>query len=147
MNQTAEHEVADIAAMDGNALREKYRHLLGTEPGGLSETFMRQRMSFLVQSLRTGVSLTPTERGLLETIAKRDPALNPSARPLPKAKTYRNGKTWSRVYKGVKHVVTVDAFGRYVYQQDGQTYSSPTAIARMITGTHCSGRKFFGIEA
>ncbi len=146
MEETVKSEVAEIAAMDAKGLREKYRSLLGRHAGKLSEAYVRSRLSFLVQGVRTGLALSDSEKGVLEAVAGIDPVLNPELRERRKAGYPRAGKTWSHIYRGVKHVIAADGNGRFVYRQDGKTYASATAVARKITGTHCSGRRFFGIE-
>jgi hypothetical protein len=42
-----------------------------------------------------------------------------------------------------EHLVTVTAEGLFEYQ--GRTFKSLTAVARAITGTHWSGPLFFGL--
>lgn len=115
-------------------------------PGELGTSLLRARVAYAVQEARTGLHLTASETAALVYIAKSDPIINPGIRPVAKAKTYRAGKTWTRVYRGVRHAIRADGRGRFIYDGDGETYASPTAIARRITGTHISGRAFFGIN-
>lgn len=143
---TVAEEVAEIAAMPPETIRERYRQLFGVSPGELGTSFLRRRVACAVQEARSGLHLTPSEKAALERIAKFDPLINPGLRPVAKAKTYRAGKTWTRVYRGVRHAIRADGHGRFIYEGDGETYASPTAIARRITGTHISGRAFFGIN-
>lgn len=138
-------EVAEIAAMRPALVRAKYEQLFGTAPGELGTSFLRARIAYAVQEARTGLHLTASEIAALEHIATFEPLINPDKRPLAKAKTYRAGKTWTRVYRGVRHAIRADGRGRFVYEGDGLTYASPTAVARHITGTHISGKAFFGI--
>lgn len=143
---TVGEEVAEIAKADSETIRERYRQLFGVSPGELGTSLLRARVAYAVQEARTGLHLTVSETAALEHIAKSDPIINPGIRTVAKAKTYRAGKTWTRVYRGVRHAIRADGRGRFIYDGDGETYASPTAIARRITGTHISGRAFFGIN-
>lgn len=143
---TVGEEVAEIAKADSETIRERYRQLFGVSPGELGTSLLRARVAYAIQEARTGLHLTVSETAALEHIAKSDPIINPGIRTVAKAKTYRAGKTWTRVYRGVRHAIRADGRGRFIYDGDGETYASPTAFARRITGTHISGRAFFGIN-
>jgi hypothetical protein len=54
------------------------------------------------------------------------------------------GAVVTRLYKGQTLEVTVLPLG---FQFEGQVYRSLSALARAITGSHCSGRHFFGLTA
>ena len=139
-------EVKAVEASSNDDLRHRYRNLLGLDPGGLSETYMRMRLCFAIQQLRLGGGLNQSELGILEMIASKDPVLHPNLRPVPTNRKWRKGKTWRRFYKGESYLLTADGMGRFVLNSDNQVYASPTAAARAITGTHISGRSFWGIE-
>ena len=53
------------------------------------------------------------------------------------------GDALVRLYKGrqVRVVVLEDGF-----EYDGQRYKSLSAVAKAISGTHCNGFRFFGLE-
>ena len=53
------------------------------------------------------------------------------------------GDALVRQYKGrqVRVVVLEDGF-----EYDGQRYKSLSAVAKAISGSHCSGFRFFGLE-
>ena len=48
-----------------------------------------------------------------------------------------------RDYRGLRLTVTVLERG---FEWNGQIYSSLTAVAKAITGTHWNGRLFFGLS-
>lgn len=54
------------------------------------------------------------------------------------------GGTIVRDYKGTKLRVTVLADG---FEYDGQRYKSLSAVAKVVSGSHCNGFRFFGLEA
>ena len=96
---TVGEEVAEIAKASPETIRERYRQLFGVSPGELGTSLLRARVAYAVQEARTGLHLTASETAALVYIAKSDPIINPSIRPVAKAKTYRAGKTWTRVYR------------------------------------------------
>ena len=52
--------------------------------------------------------------------------------------------TWlRRLYKGRPLEVKVLAQG---FEYEGRIYASLSALAKTITGSHCSGRRFFGLQ-
>ena len=53
-----------------------------------------------------------------------------------------NGTTFSKEYKGIKHTVVKTEEG-FLYNE--KLYKSLSAIANSITGTHCNGKRFFGV--
>jgi hypothetical protein len=54
------------------------------------------------------------------------------------------GGTIVRDYKGEKLRVTVLADG---FEYDGRRFRSLSAVAKAISGSHCNGFRFFGLEA
>ena len=62
-----------------------------------------------------------------------------STTPLPKS-----GTKFIREWQGTVHEVLTLEDGRFAYR--GKTYTSLTLIAKLITGTHQSGPRFFGLR-
>jgi hypothetical protein len=58
------------------------------------------------------------------------------------AKAPKAGTVLARDYKGQRITVTVVDGG---FQYAGQVYRSLSAVAKAITGSHCSGNAFFGL--
>jgi hypothetical protein len=54
------------------------------------------------------------------------------------------GQAINRKYKGrtIRVVVRSDGF-----EYDGERYRSLSAVAKAVTGSHCNGFRFFGLEA
>ena len=48
-----------------------------------------------------------------------------------------------RHWHGAEHIVTATADGGLEYQ--GKRYRTLTAVAKVISGQHCSGPRFFGL--
>lgn len=142
--RTLKDELQAIAVADEESLRERFRVLFGYS-SEMQCSLLRWRVAYAVQELHGGCSLTASERELLSVVAAKDPAVNPAARELPKPPPRAN-TTWRREYKGKVYTIRADGNGHYVYEGDGKTYRSPTVVARIITGTHISGRAFFGMK-
>ena len=62
---------------------------------------------------------------------------------LKKTPRLTNGSTLIRRWHGIEHKVTFKD-GAYMFQ--GESYKSLTKIAKLITGTHWSGPRFFGLH-
>lgn len=77
--------------------------------------------------------------------AKAIEILNGSLEKRVEKKTQREphapGTRYIREWKGEKHVLTYRGPKQYEYL--GQTYRSPSVVAKMITGTNWNGREFF----
>ena len=54
-----------------------------------------------------------------------------------------DGTVLSREYQGKTYTITVLAKG-YLYEN--KVYRSLSTVANKITGTHCNGKKFFGVK-
>jgi hypothetical protein len=72
--------------------------------------------------------------------AQRVPAPRPPAR---RSWGARPGTTLARVYKGERLQVQVLENG---FAFEGVLYRSLSSVAKTITGSHCSGVRFFGLE-
>ncbi|WP_343082373.1 DUF2924 domain-containing protein [Ostreiculturibacter nitratireducens] len=127
-------EVADIEAMDREALLAAWMEIIGSPvPKGLSRPFLRRFLAFELQARRHGG--LPSGFG-----AKLRKAASGETRP--KAPALRPGGRLVREWNGTTHVVEVTGTG-FVWQ--GTQYRSLSAIARAITGARWSGPRFFGL--
>jgi len=80
------------------------------------------------------------------TGSKRTTPLTRAKRAGQRAATLPPSSRLVRIWGGVSHEVTVlDGGKRYRYRE--RAYASLSEIARMITGTHWSGPRFFGVAA
>lgn len=77
---------------------------------------------------------------------KRDPAPSRVKRSSQRAAALPPSSRFVRIWGGVSHEVAVlDGGKRYRYRE--REYGSLSEIARIITGTHWSGPRFFGVAA
>ena len=84
----------------------------------------------------------------LRLAAPRIPRTQTSRRPPPQRQHANHllpipGTVLTRPYKGQTLQVQVQPDG---FQFDGHTYRSLSAVAKAITGSHCSGRLFFRLN-
>ena len=139
MEDDIRHEIDRLATLDHEALKMEYLSRFGGT-ATFGDVFMRRRLAQQIQEDRLG-GLTATEIELLARVARKDGRANPRA--TRKANPAVRGVTYTRMYKG--RLVAVTAAGHGQFEYEGQLYPSLTACVKAITGTHYSGRKFFGL--
>jgi len=133
-------QLAVVAKYDLDTLRGRYREFFRADPARLGEDFMRARIMYHVQELYLG-GLTESEQAVIATLQRKDNKVNASART-PRKAPVRN-VTYERVYKGQTYYLEHQGGNRYY--MNGTFYKSLTAAATAITGTHLSGKAFWGI--
>ena len=85
--------------------------------------------------------LAPETRKRLESIGAKHSKIKLRAKP--REFDFAPGTILLREWGEREHRVAVSATGLFEYE--GQTFKSLTAVARQITGTHWSGPLFFGL--
>ena len=156
MSPHIEKEVARLQQMTVAELQTRYAELFGepTRTGNkgwlikrnawrwqaLAEGGLSERARLRAEELANEADLRmlpprPSPRVDLPSPRQEVPDAEP-ALPMP-------GTVLSRLYKGdTLHVqVLTDGFAFR-----GQTYRSLSAVAKAITGSHCSGLRFFGLQ-
>lgn len=133
-------QLALVESYDLATLRGRYLEFFHVEPGRLGEDFLRSRIMHHVQELYLG-GLTESEQAVLASLQRKDARVNPSTRSPRKAPS-RN-VTYERVYKGQTY--RLEHHGGNRYYLNGTFYKSLTAAATAITGSHLSGKAFWGI--
>lgn len=134
----------------GESVRSRHRHYLirriawrlqANAEGGLSERARRRAEELADEA---DVRVTPPRAA---TVANGQRSLGSSMTlRLPVAKDSRLpgvGSQITRTYKGRMITVTVLADG---FEYLGERYRSLTAVAKVITGSHLNGFRFFGLE-
>ena len=151
-------ELASLQKLSVGDLRERYTQLFqettqarnrpwlikriiwrmqSLEQGGLSERAMQRARELAATSdLRV---TAPKARGATDGASTRtiECPVTPSRTPLP-------GMLFTRRYKGQLLQVRVLADG---FEYLGERYRSLSAIAKQITGSHCSGNRFFQLTS
>jgi Protein of unknown function (DUF2924) len=120
------------------ALRAEWRRLFGSEPPRVSRDLLVRALAYRVQEQ----SLGGLSRASLKRL--RELAVNPQGREPPPdpAASLRSGARLVREWHGRTHVVVVTNTG---FDYAGLSYGSLTQIAKLITGAHWSGPRFFGL--
>ncbi len=102
----------------------------------------QSRIAYRLQEFQFGGLSKATEE-LLESMANADPLANLQNVP---SRNYSNtrGTRFVREWRGREYVVTV--LGPKQFEYDNEMFTSLTAVATKITGTHQSGKSFFGVK-
>ena len=120
-------------------LRAQWRELCGTDPPRLSRDLLVRALAYRLQEAAFGGLPRASLRQLgTEQTAGGSPSSAPG-KPL-----LRPGARLVREWHGRTHVVTVMDAG---FDYAGTCHRSLTSIARLITGAHWSGPRFFGLGA
>ena len=140
MSETVLRQVAELAKLPIDGLKERWRVLYGTEPPANNPDYLVRRLACRIQELAFG-GLSPQVADRL-----RKAADDVDERPAPARKRSTSlpvaGTRLVREWNGNRYEVVVGADG-FVF--DGRPYRSLTAIAKEITGAHWNGKLFFGV--
>ena len=150
-------EVAALKRMTVKELRAKYSEVFGEETPGNNKPWLIKRIAWRLQALAEGDLSERARRRAAELANDADLRMNPP-RTIPlsvvpaertKAVAMRGrtdprlpapGSIITREYKGETLQVHVLTDG---FEFEGQRYKSLSAVAKAITGSHCSGFLFF----
>jgi len=124
---------------DRMRLRKEWEQVIGLlPPPFLSVRIMEKTLAFEAQC-RTHGDLPAQMRRALKRIADAQA----SETALPFTSMLKPGALLVREWNGRSYQVEVVEDG---YLMDGRTWSSLSALAQHITGTHWSGPRFFGLS-
>ena len=146
-------EIASLATLSGPELAARYEELDGCPPYSRSRRFLEKRVAWLIQAREFG-GLDPAVRERALSMARlADARLTPptdtngatrkvAVRARANSAIPPAGTVLVRAYRSGEVRVTVLEEG---FEWNGTTYPSLSAVAKTITGTHCSGPAFFGL--
>lgn len=158
MKTNTQIQLAKLADMSTGELVERYAELFGEPTRTRHRAYLMRRIGWRLQAMAEG-DLSERARQRAEELANdADVRLTPP-RPKdeqaePPAKLFvasqadprlpAPGGVIVRKYKGkvLRVLVTEEGF-----EFEGERYRSLTAVAKAITGSHCNGFRFFGLEA
>jgi hypothetical protein len=120
------------------ALRAEWRRLFGSDPPRLSRDLLGRALAYRVQERALG-GLSRASLKRLRELAENPEGLGPQPDPAP---SLRPGAKLVREWHGRTHIVIVTDTG---FDYAGSSYKSLTQIAKLITGAHWSGPRFFGL--
>jgi len=141
-------QIAELHTLSVPDLKARWRKLLGTDPPTYQRRFLIKRLAYRVQELTYGGLSDVARQRAAEII--REAGMDEEASipgrggtPRRRAEVAIAGTRLVRVWNGRRYEVTVTLGG---FEFEGRPYRSLSAIARVITGTHWNGRRFFGLR-
>ena len=153
-----EQTVAALGRMTVGQLREKYLDVFGEPSRSGNRDFLFKRIAWRVQSLAEGTLSERAKRRAEELARDADVRLTVprppkqaatapvAAPPAPKATAQDRlplpGTVLTRKYRGRQVETKVLPYG---FEYEGQVYSSLSAVAKAVTGSHWNGHLFFGL--
>jgi hypothetical protein len=138
--QTVARQIADLSQMSMAELWPLWDRYFPRRPQYPNRTHVESRIAYKLQEEAFG-GLDPALRRRLEAIGAKHSRIKLRAKP--REFDFAPGTILLREWGEREHRVTVTAEGLFEYE--GLTFKSLTAVARHITGTHWSGPLFFGL--
>ena len=150
-------EIAALPRLRVSELRARFAEVFGEPTPSHNKVWLVKRIAWRLQALAEGDLPERARRRAAELVADADLRLSaprvhesesgPAALPAPTLRLsaddrLRPGTVLTRRYKGRTLQVEVLANG---FAYDGQVYRSLSAVAKAVTGSHCSGHFFFGL--
>lgn len=127
-----------LAAMPPEELKAEWVRRHAAPAPSLSPDLLRLGIGYKLQEQRLG-GMSRSTRSLLKQVTAQGTATG-SSKSLPRKLT--PGTRLVRDWHGVGHTVIVLD---HAFEYDGRHWKSLTAIAKVITGTHWNGPRFFGL--
>ncbi|UXY16966.1 DUF2924 domain-containing protein [Chitiniphilus purpureus] len=144
MNDKHISVAARLAALPSLPMAELWQvwdQYFGRRPVNPNRAFIESRIAYKIQEEAFG-GLSHSTRQRLEAIGAKHSKIKLRARP--RDISFAPGTVLLREWGERTHKVVVTAEGLFEYE--GNTFKSLTAVARQITGTHWSGPLFFGLN-
>src|SRR3546814_12329589 len=132
--------LAALKAMSVKELKAEWDKLFETEAPNNSRSFLEQRLAYRIQELTLGGPSKPV-RQLLDALADEVEGKKVRKSEISDPRNPVIGTRLVREWTGAEHVITALKDG---CDWQGPPYTSLSPIARAITGTHCTGYRFFG---
>ncbi|MEZ6100244.1 MAG: DUF2924 domain-containing protein [Pirellulaceae bacterium] len=155
MQLDIDQEVAVLQQLSTSQLCERYEEVYGRPIRSRHRTYLIRKIAWRLQAQAEG-DLTERARKRAEELADdaevrvMPPKLEPpkpvvlklNAPPSDDPRLPPAGAALVRKYKGrqIRVVITPDGF-----EHDGKLYKSLSAVANAVTGSHCSGFRFFNL--
>ena len=150
-------EIAALPRLRVSELRAKFAAVFGEPTPSHNKVWLVKRLAWRLQAVAEGDLTERARQRAAELSADADlrlsapraegtqgntvPAQAPTLR-MPPDERLRPGTILTRRYKGRTLEVEVREHG---FAFEGQVYRSLSAVAKAVTGSHCSGHFFFGL--
>lgn len=132
-------EISSIQWLDANMIKERYADLLRDAMKCERVELLRSLVIYRLQERAYNIRLPDEIRRTLEQAVA-----GANLKKAPADSIGKVNKKLIREYEGRTYEVLLMADDTVEYE--GRKYSSLTAVAEAITGTHWNGRKFFGVK-
>jgi hypothetical protein len=148
-------ESAALDQLSISELRQRYEELFNEKTTVHNRQWLKKRILWRLQSLASGDISERARQRALEIANDADLRMSPpkSVSQVSSITSVMQHRTDSRLpppgntivkqYKGETHEVTVL---ENAFEYLGETYKSLSAVAKKISGSHCSGNLFFNIK-
>lgn len=131
-----------LETMDIKTLQAKFLELYGYETTARNVDALIRRVAYRLQEFHLG-GLSEEDAEFLDELAEKDELANLVNAPAAKARK-NAGTRYVREWHGKTYEVIFREDGKY--ELEGAFYSSLSAAAFAITGTHWNGKLFFGVK-
>ncbi len=138
LNNSVIKQIDQLNQMSTRDLYKKWKDLFGTDPGQLGRAYMIRRLAYRIQELVHGGLSRAARKQFKELVQGSERAASKS-----QPTNLQVGIRLLREWHGQNYEVVVQRDG-FLFK--GKTYRSLSAVARAITGRHCGGRRFFGLN-
>ena len=144
MSEALEAQIAALPAMNIDQLRAKWRRDLNhAPPHHVRKQLLVSLLAYKLQEQAYGGLRPEVKRRLRELGASINREPRKAGGPFTVAIRIKPGTRLIREWEGKTYQVTV---GESSFEYNGVQYPSLSAIASLITGTHWSGPRFFGLR-
>ena len=156
MTLNIQTELAVLQKMTVKQLRTRYAEVFGETTNAGNKAWLVKRIAWRLQSLEYGGLSERARQRANELGNEADIRMSPpKVIPFPTesrtiSKPFKHddripapGTVITRKYKGETLQVKVMVDG---FEYDGETFSSLSAVAKAITGSHCNGFQFFKLK-
>lgn len=138
MSEAVADGIARLEAMSGIELRQEWRQVFKSLPPQFTLDMLRRALAWRIQERLSGGYGPSALRALRSSVNTQHISGKQRRRGHIKP-----GTRLVRSWQGATHSVIVVENG---FEYQGQRYRSLSAIAETITGTRCSGPRFFGLS-
>jgi hypothetical protein len=152
-----QEDLARLEELSTSALVERYAELFGEQTRTRHRAYLIRKIAWRMQANAEG-DLSERARRRAEELAN-----DADVRATP-PKSERGQLTPTKLYVGAPADLRLPAPGTIIvrkykgntirvhvvadgFEYEGEHYTSLSAVAKAITGTHCNGFRFFGLEA
>ena len=141
-NELLRRQLKALDGMGCDGLRSKVQELYGVDTDSRNLDCIRRRVAYRLQEFQLG-GLSAEDEAFLDGLADSDDLSRLVNAPAAKVRN-SSGTRYVREWHGRVYEVVFREKGKY--ELDGVFYTSLSAAAFAITGTHWNGKLFFGVK-